>query len=134
MPSLIICCVAGAIQIIALADQAAMKLAPALTDAHVILAQAEQGAQRQQQKPARGGISEQQLLQNPQAQQIFRDPDLQQQIMDDPRLQGLMQDPQMQRLMQNPQLQRQMQQNQQLRQMYELQKRPLPGVSTGDDD
>lgn len=118
-----------------IADAAAVKLAPAFTDAHVILAQAEQGVQRQQQKRARGGMSEQQqLLQNPQVQQILRDPDLQQQIMDDPRFQGLMQDPQMQRLMQSPQLQRQMQQNQQLRQMYELQKRPLPGVSTGDDD
>lgn len=119
---------------IAIADAATVKLAPAFSDAHVILAQAEQGVQRQQQKGSRGGMSEQQLLQNPQVQQILRDPELQQQIMDDPRFQGLMQDPQMQRLMQNPQLQRQMQQNQQLRQMYELQKRPLPGVSTGDDD
>lgn len=134
MPSLIVCCVAGAIQIIAPADRVAMRIAPASADARVILAQAEQGGQRQQQKSGRGGMSEQQLLQTPQAQQILRDPELQQQIMGDPRLQGLMQDPQMQRLMQNPQLQRQMQQNQQLRQMYELQKRPLPGVSTGDDD
>jgi hypothetical protein len=108
-------------------------LAPAVTDAPVILAQAEQG-QKQQQKPTRGGMSQQQLLQNPQVQQSLRDPELQQQLMDDPRFQDLMQDPQMQRMMQNPQLQRQMQQNQQLRQMYELQRRPLPGVSTGDDD
>lgn len=119
--------------IIALADAATTTLAPAVTDAPVILAQAEQG-QRQQQNRARSGMSEQQLLQNPRVQQILRDPEQQRQIMDDPRFQGLMQDPQMQRMMQNPQLQRQMQQNQQLRQMYELQRRPLPGVSTGDDD
>jgi hypothetical protein len=102
--------------------------------APLILAQANQPAQKQPSQPRpRGGMSERQLLQNPLVQQILRDPELQQQIMDDPRFRDMMQDPQMQRLMQNPQLQRQMQQNQQLREMYQLQRRPLPGVG-GDDD
>ena len=107
----------------------------ALPATPLILAQADQPKQKPppQARP-RGGMSEKQLLQNPMVQQILRDPELQQQIMDDPRFESLMQDPQMQRLMQNPQLQRQMQQNQQLREMYQLQRRPLPGVGTDDDD
>jgi hypothetical protein len=111
-----------------------MIFAPAPADAQVIRVQAEQGVQRlPQQKRQRGGMSEQQMLQNPMVQQMLRDPELQQQIMNDPRFEGLMQDPQMQRLMQNPKVQQQMQRNQQLQQMYQLQKRPLPGVSDEDD-
>lgn len=136
MPSLIVYCLAGAAHIVASAD-AAKPPAPVLADARVIFAQAEQGVQRQQpqkQKRARGGMSEQQLLQSPMVQHILQDPELQQQIMDDPRFEALMKDPQMQRLMQNPQLQRQMRENQLLRQMYQLQKRPLPGASADEDE
>jgi hypothetical protein len=129
MPILIACGLAGLTLIVACIDAGAFEAAP------LVLAQVEGAKQKpQQQKRVRGGMSEQQLLQNPMVQQILRDPELQQQIMDDPRFEALMQDPQMQRLMQNPQLQRQMQQNQQLRQMYQLQQRPLPGVSADDDD
>ncbi len=133
----IVCCRAGAVLTVCMTMQATAVRA----DARVMLAQAEQGTQRQpqqkqppQQQRARGGMSDKQLLQNPMVQQLLRDPELQQQVMDDPRFEGLMRDPQVQRLMQNPQVQRQMQQNQQLRQMYELQKRPLPGVGADDDD
>ena len=134
MRSLVVCCLAGAAQVIACANPAATEPTPAIADAAVFFAQAEQGVpKQQQQKRSRGGVSEQQMLQNPMVQQMLRDPDLQQQFMDDPRFQGLKDDPQTQRLMQDPRVQRQMQQNQQLRQMFELQKRPLPGV-LGDDD
>jgi hypothetical protein len=106
---------------------------PAVDGAPFVLAQADAGKPTlQPQTRARGGMSEQQLLQHPMVQQILRDPELQQQIMDDPRFEALMQEPQMQRLLQNPQLQRQLQQNQQLQQMYQLQQRRLPGVD--DDD
>jgi hypothetical protein len=129
MRILIVCGLAGVALIAACASAVAFEGVP------FILAQSDGGKQKpQQQMRSRGGMSEQQLLQNPMVQQILRDPELQQQIMDDPRFEALMQDPQMQRLLQNPQLQRQMQQNQQLRQMYQLQQRPLPGVSGGDDD
>ena len=96
--------------------------------------QADQSKPKPSPQARPSGAGDRQLLQNPVVQQMLRDGDLQQQIMDDPRFQGMMQDPQMQRLMQNPQLQRQMQQNQQLREMYQLQRRPLPGVGTDDDD
>jgi hypothetical protein len=135
MRVLIVCCLAGAAQIAATLNAVATTFAPLPSDAQIIRVQAEAGVQRPpQQKRARGGTSEQQMLQNPMVQQILRDPELQQQIMDDPRFESLMQDPQMQRLMQNPKLQRQMQQNQQLQQMYQLQKRPLPGVLSDEDD
>jgi hypothetical protein len=128
MRSLFVICLAGAVLVAGGTDVS-------FADDLLILAQAEQSGQRpQQQKRARGGTSEQQILQNPMMQQMLRDPQLQRQIMEDPRFDGLMQDPQVQRLMQSPQFQRQMQQNQQLRQMYELQKRPLPGVGSDDDD
>jgi hypothetical protein len=127
MRSLIVCCVAGAVQVAAVTAATAMKPAPASGGTLTLLAQAEQ------QKRVRG-TSEQRVLQNPLAQRILRDPELQQQIMDDPRFESLMRDPQMQRLMQNPQLQRQLRENQQLRQLYQLQHRPLPGVTADDDD
>jgi hypothetical protein len=123
----------GAALIAASAGAVAVEPASATGETHMLLAQAERTAPRQQTR-ARGGMSEQQILQNPMVQQILRDPELQQQIMDDPRFESLMQDPQVQRLMQNPQLLRQMQQNQQLREMYQLQRRPLPGVGADDDD
>jgi hypothetical protein len=82
-----------------------------------------------QAKPAQGGLqgglNDRQLLQNP---------ELRQQMMDDPRFQALMQDAQVQRLMASPQVQQQMQRNPQLRQLYQLNARPLPGVSADDDD
>lgn len=126
MRALIVCCLAAAAPLIALA----------FGDAPLVLAQAEKPVQRPQpQTRSRGGMSEEQVLRNPMARQILKDPDQQQMMMmDDPRFQALTQDPQMQRLMQNPQLQKQMQQNQQLRQLYQLQHRPLPGVSTNDED
>ena len=114
-------------QIAAVTAAAAMKPVLLSSGTLTVLAQAEQA------KRARGGVSDQQVLQNPFVQQMLRDPD-QQQIMNDPRFESMLQDPQVQRLMQNPQLQRQLQQNQQLRQMYQLQHRPLPGVSADDDD
>ena len=123
----ILCCLAAASFIATCAQTSAFDVRP------FVLAQADPARPKQPQR-ARGGMSEQQLLQNPMVQQILRDPQMQQQIMDDPRFEGLMQDPQMQRLMQNPQLQRQLQQNQQLQQMYQLQQRRLPGVPGGDDD
>jgi hypothetical protein len=131
MRSLFVSCLAAAV-LVAGSMGAAAFTSMTLPNDLLIRAQAEQGQRLQQQKRARGGMSDQQILQNPMVQQMLRDPDLQRQILDDPRFEGLMQDPQIQRLMQSPQFQRQMQQNQQLRQMYELQRRPLPGV--GDDD
>ena len=136
MRSLLVLCLLGAALVAGTTTGAvAFTFMPRPNDDLLIHAQAGQGAQvPAQQKRARTGTSEQQLLQNPMVQQMLRDPDLQRQIMDDPRFEGLMQDPQVQRLMQSPQVQRQMQQNQQLRQMYELQRRSLPGVGGDDDD
>ena len=127
MPTPLVCCLAAAI--LSGASTPVGKHAP------FVLAQADAGNPTQQpQQRARGGMSEQQLLQHPMVQQMLRDPELQQQIMDDPRFGALMQEPQMQRLLQNPQLQRQLQQNQQLQQMYQLQQRRLPGVDDPDDN
>jgi hypothetical protein len=136
MRSLLVSCLLGAALVAGTTTGVvALSVMPQPYDGLLILAQAGQGAQvPAQQKRARTGTSEQQLLQNPMVQQMLRDPDMQRQILDDPRFEGLMQDPQVQRLMQSPQVQRQMQQNPQLRQMYELQKRPLPGVGGDDDD
>jgi len=112
---------------------AAAGLASAAEPSPPIAAQADRPKPTPQARPgdAAGG---RQLSQNPLVQQVLRDPGMQQQLVDDPRFQGMMQDPQMQRLMQNPQLQQQMQKDQQLREMYQLQRRPLPGVGTDDDD
>lgn len=80
MRSLIVGCLAAAVQLAAAAPPA--------------FAQTDQPKQKQtSQVRPRGGTSEQQLLRNPMVQQILRDPELQQQIMDDPRFQDLMQDP-----------------------------------------
>jgi hypothetical protein len=127
MPTPILCCLAAASFFVTCEQTPAFDARP------FVLAQTDPARLKQQQRP-RGGMSEQQLLQNPMVQQILRDPEVQQQIMDDPRFEALVQDPQMQRLMQNPQLQRQLHQNQQLQQMYQLQQRRLPGVPAGDDD
>jgi hypothetical protein len=112
----------------------AVKPVPAAEPSPPAATQADQSKPKPSPQARPRGASDRQLLQNPLVQQVLRDPEMQQQIMDDPRLQEMLQDPQMQRLMQNPQLQRQMQQNQQLREMYQLQRRPLPGVGTDDDD
>src|SRR5688572_10019965 len=77
MPILIACGLAGLTLIVACIDAGAFEAAP------LVLAQVEGAKQKpQQQKRVRGGMSEQQLLQNPMVQQILRDPELQQQIMD----------------------------------------------------
>jgi hypothetical protein len=135
MRFLIVCGLMGVAQVAASITAAALPSASKPVVGPMIRVQAEPGTQRQPlQKRARGGAGEQQVLQNPMVQQILRDPELQQQILDDPRFESLMQDPQVQRLLQAPQVQRQMQQNQQLQQMFQLQRRPLPGVSADDDD
>lgn len=104
-----------------------------LATAAPILVQADPQRPSQPQR-AQGGLSDRPLVQNPQVQRMLQNPELQQQMLSDPRFQALMQDAQTQQLMASPQVQQQMQRNPQLRQMYQLNARPLPGVSADDDD